>query len=290
MRAFLAQTRVQLQRYIEFDGQLKQELPGGHTTEAGAFVEPDFAHFIEYAASDSQDVMRQKLLDAATLVDTTLFRAYMLVSPSLAGSLFRLDNFCSAEVVEEKLYANGRYNELVDFLWGKRLYGEALALLEKLGKAETQEDTSDDFRGPDRTIRYLQQLPFEQIDLILQHARWPLQADPEAGLQIFVADTENAESLPRDKVIEYLEGFGSSLVLPYLEHVIAELEDSNTGFHDKLARLYISSVKGNMQSSTDVNAAARQQKLESFLRSSKSFDKNAILKALPIDGNLSRSQ
>lgn len=248
-------------------------------------ISPDFAHFVEYSQTDDQETMRHKLVEVATLVDTTLFRAYMLVSPSLAGSLFRLDNFCSAEVVEEKLYANGRYNELVDFLWGKRLHAEALKLLEQFGKEKSSDEAMVDFRGPSRTIRYLQQLPFEQIDLILQHAEWPVQADPKSGLQIFVADTENAESLPRDKVLQFLENHGQPLVIRYLEHLIDEWDDSTSAFHDRLARLYIDSVKGDVPSSDDdTQQGDWQQKLEKLLTSSKQFDKNSTLKELPQDG------
>ena len=228
--------------------------------------------------------MRQKLLDAAILVDTTLFRAYMLVSPSLAGSLFRLDNFCSAEVVEEKLYESGRYNELLDFLGGKKLHQEALTLLEKFGKDESHDEALEDFRGPTRTIRYLQQLPFELIDLILQHARWPLQVEPTSGMQIFVADTENAESLPRDKVVDFLTSVDPSLVTRYLEHIINELDDKTSSFHDRLARLYIDAVKSQAEPTSDDKDVSWQQKLDTFLRSSKHFDKNGILKTLPTDG------
>lgn len=284
LRAFLAQTRVQIQKYINFDGSLKQELPGPHRSEAGALIEPDYAHFFDYDESMTQADLQKQLFDAATLVDTTLFRAYMLVSPSLAGSLFRLDNFCEAEVVEDKLYESGRYNELVDFLWGKKLHGEALELLEKFGKDTSEDEALEDFRGPSRTVRYLQQLPFERIDLIIKHATWPLREHPDEGIQIFIADTENAETLPRDKVIQFLDAFDSAIVLQYLEHIIHELDDKTAAFHDRLIRLYLSAVKGEAPHRDTGDVVHWQQKLESFLRSSKTFDKNGILKELPSDG------
>lgn len=284
LRAFLAQTRVQLQKYINFDGSLKQELPGPRRSEAGALIEPDYAHFFNYDESMTQASLEMELFDVATLIDTTLFRAYMLVSPSLAGSLFRLDNFCEAEVVEDKLYESGRFNELIDFLWGKKLHTEALELLEKLGKDTSQADTLKEFRGPSRTVRYLQQLPFEQIDLILKHATWPLREYPQEGIQIFIADTENAETLPRDKVIQFLETFDPSIVLRYLEHIVQELDDKTAAFHDRLVRLYLAAVKGEAQFGDQGDVLHWQQKLESFLSLSKNFDKNGILKELPTDG------
>jgi 6-phosphofructo-2-kinase/fructose-2,6-biphosphatase 2 len=41
------------------------------------------------------------------------------------------------------------------------------------------------------------------IDLILEFAEWPLRQDPELGMEVFLADTENAETLPRDKVLNF---------------------------------------------------------------------------------------
>ena len=64
----------------------------------------------------------------------------MLARPGLAGSLFRLDNFCDPIVIKEKLYETGRYADLIDFLHGKRLHREALELLEKFGK-DTENET-----------------------------------------------------------------------------------------------------------------------------------------------------
>ena len=42
------------------------------------------------------------------------------------------------------------------------------------------------------TVGYLQNLPPEMIDLILEFAEWPLRLNPELGMDRFLADTENA--------------------------------------------------------------------------------------------------
>jgi len=49
--------------------------------------------------------------------------------------------------------------------------------------------------------------------------------DPNLGMEIFLADTENAETLPRDKVVSFLQGIDVNLAVKYLEHVINELND-----------------------------------------------------------------
>jgi hypothetical protein len=272
LRAFLAQTRVQLQKYINFDGTLK----------AGALENHEaYEHIVNEAQDGASSDWQQRLFETATLVDTTLFRAYMLVSPSLAGSLFRLDNFCSPEVVEEALYANGRYNELIDFLHGKRLHKDALEMLEKFGKGDNTGEIDETFAGPAKMVRYLQQLPPEMIDLILKFAEWPLREDSDLGMEIFLADTEIAETLPRDEVVSFLDKVEPSLSLRYLEHIIIELDDQTPSFHDRLVTLNLDRLK---QAGTDEERSTWQKKLEDFLQSSKQYNKYRALRDLPTDG------
>lgn len=49
--------------------------------------------------------MPEQLLSFAQLVDTALFRAYLVVRPGLVGSLCRIENWCEVGEVEEELRA-----------------------------------------------------------------------------------------------------------------------------------------------------------------------------------------
>lgn len=278
LSGFLAQTRKQIQRYLDFDKNIKnpEDLEGG-----GA---PPFAHFVIEATVDDQKDWLQRLRETAVLVDTSMFRAYMFTSPSLAGSLFRLDNFCDPKVVEEKLYENSRYAELIDFLGGKKLHQEALELLEKLAKDDDKSDIEESLKGPRRTVEYLQQLPFEQIDLILRFAKWPLEADPGAGMQVFVADTANAEELPRDRVYEFLREIDLGLAVQYLEHVISEYRDPTPEFHESLADAYIEKLcKIPASDSGEPISTSLQERLEAFVASSTHLSSSRVLKRMPED-------
>lgn len=242
---------------------------------------PPYADLVVTDIQNTKSVdWSEQLLQTAIAVDTTLFRAYMHASPRLAGSLFRIDNFCAPEVVEEKLYESGNYVDLIDFLHGKRLHRQALELLEKLGKSESDAKVSQPLQGPQRTVAYLQQLPPEEIDTILRFATWPIENDPRLGMQIFTADTNNAESLPRDKVLEFLQGIGPGLTIQYLEHIIEELNDSSTIFHEHLIELYLSSLQDKRVQPTD----DLQSKLETFLRRRSHFDSGRMLNEVPDDG------
>ena len=222
------------------------------------------------------------LLQIAKLVDTTLFRVYMFVSPSFAGPLFRIDNFCDPDVVNEKLIEAGRYNDLVDFFYGKKLHRQALELLKRYGDVDQVDEAAPQLEGSRRTISYLQSLPPEMIDLILQFADWPLRRTPELGMEIFVADTENAETLPRLPVLQFLETIDKKLALKYLEHITQELNDTTPDFHQRLVNIYIDELKaGNFEN--DNERAKWQDKTLEFLKTSKNYQPYKVLSQLAKD-------
>ncbi|KAL8838320.1 MAG: hypothetical protein Q9176_005131 [Flavoplaca citrina] len=279
LRPFLVQARTRMQQYLNPDGTLKdargdQSLEVTNVQEAQELL---LAH-----APGSREERRKQLVETAKLVDTTLFRAYMYASPSLAGPLFRLDNFCDPDVVKEKLIETGRYTDLVDFYYGKKLHEQALELLQKFGKQSQAEESSSQLAGPQRTISYLQSLPAEMIDLILRFADWPLDVDPQLGMEVFLADSENAETLPRQRVLNFLSSKDKALAEKYLKHVIEELNDTTPSFHQKLVDIYIQGLKEGKF----VDDSSRKQWEEhtlSFLKSSRYYQPYKALQKLPAD-------
>ena len=227
----------------------------------------------------------QPLQSLAILVDTTLFRAYMYASPSLAGPLFRIDNFCDPEVVNEKLMETGRYHDLVDFFFGKKLHRQALELLKKFGEADKEDEAAPQLHGPGRTVAYLQNLPPEMIDLILNFAQWPLKKDPDLAMEIFVADTENAETLPRPKVLGFLQDIDRKLAVKYLEHIIDELNDTTPNFHQRLADIYIQGLKADDFESESERDRWKKKAL-AFLRQSQNYQPYKALNQLPGNGKV----
>ena len=276
--SFLAQSRVQIQKFLSTDGTLKVPID-----EKDAAEKPPFKYLIDLPAEITTPDWQTELLDVAKLVDTTLFRAYMHALPSLAGPLFRLDNFCDPRVVEDKLYEHGRYQDLIDFLYGKKLHREALEELARFGKNEAADEVMPALRGPGRTVAYLQQLPPEMMDIILEFAEWPIRTEPEVGMQVFTADTENAENLPREQVLEFLTGVDKGLAIQYLEHVINELGDTSPEFHQLLVDFYLERLKSdNFITESDKKPA--REKLEEFLTTSTRYNKVKTFNQLPPDG------
>ncbi|KAF1924659.1 glycoside hydrolase family 28 protein [Didymella exigua CBS 183.55] len=280
LQSYLAQCRVQIKRYMDTDGNLKEPLPEPSDSQQELLPKPPFHHFIQETSGHVDWVAR--LLDVAQLVDTTLFRAYMLTKSTLAGSLFRLPNFCEPDVVQEKLYETGRYADLIDFLHGKKLHRHALELLEKFGKNEADEEVAPALQGPQRTVGYLQQLPPEMIDLILEFAEWPLRTDPALGMDVFLADTQNAEELPRHQVLAFLEGLDLKLAVKYLEHVIEELNDLTPDFHQKLVDLFLERLRSG-EFEDEAEKGRWRERLQTFLKTSGSYNNYRVFKQLSPD-------
>lgn len=278
--SFLTQARITIQKYLDTDGTLKED-PPAMDKETGL---PHFAHLLPQSVFESKDNVvdwQGQLLGVARLVYTTLFRAYMMVSPSLAGPLFRIDNFCDPDVVQASLYENHRYNDLIDFLRGKKLHRQALELLVKFGQGEIEGEVPDGMSGPERTATYLKQLPPEQIDLILEYAAYPIREEPSIGMDIFLADTDNAERLPKEQIVEFLANIDHNLEIRYLEHIINELRSDIPDFHQKLVDRYLELLKSSETDSTE--RSSTKSKMEAFLRKSQHYNKAAMRRQLPTD-------
>ncbi|KAI5855533.1 SPX-domain-containing protein [Durotheca rogersii] len=260
LNSYLAGTRARLQRWIDpATGKLKLGKPATNV-DSSLSIDENLDALLTHPRSESDEQLEQELRETFTLVDTTLFRGLMFVTPALAGSLFRIPNFCDPAVVNEHLLKHNRYNELVDFFYGKKLHREALTLLRKFGDTDAESEVAtldlnghdeaevaipEQLRGPQRTIKYLQNLPPEMIDIILEFASWVLRRNPDQGLEIFVADSENAETLPREKVVNYLGTIHVYLEIRYLQHIITELEDGTPDFHNRLVELLVQALKAD---------------------------------------------
>ncbi len=279
LQGFLADVRRRLKPFFNNDQTLK-DASEVQTFDRDASSERTLEHLLDLPSLENID-RGQRLRDVASLVDTTLFRTHMYATPSLVGSLFRIPNFCDPGVVMEKLEETGRYNDLIEFLFGKRLHRQALERLQKFGRTEEGDEDAAPSRGPARTVTYLQNLPPELIDLILEFAEWPLRTDPELGMQIFTADTENAETLPRERVLKFLEKIDTTLALRYLEHVVDELNDQTPELHQRLLTLYFDRLRQPSISTAEKNELP--SKFLTLLRTSTQYSPARLLGTLPRD-------
>ncbi|RDB25711.1 Vam6/Vps39-like protein [Hypsizygus marmoreus] len=173
----------------------------------------------------------EQLLRCAQIVDTALYKSYLVIRPSLLGSLCRIPNWCDVEEVEEDLRGRQKFAELIDLYNGKQMHAKALTLLRQLGEKETD---VEDKLSP--TIQYLQKLGPEHLQQIFESARWIFETDPDTAFLIFTS--EDVE-LPRQEVSDYLADIDPRISARYLEYIIEERNEESTAFHDRLAELYL---------------------------------------------------
>lgn len=279
LSSYLAGARARLQRVIDpATGKLKPRRPTTGSTEE------DFKSLLRSLRQESDDKLEKEVKEAFGLVDTALFRAYMYSRPTLASSLFRIPNFCDPDVVKERLVEHNRFNELVDFLHGKKLHRQALELLRKYGSPAKPDPVAPSLHGPGRTVMYLQTIPPEMVDLILEFSEWTLQRDPKLGMEVFIADSENAETLPRGRVVHFLRRIDPALERQYLEHVIGELNDATPEFHDRLVELMVKQLKGGK--AEDEGRHVLMERFVQFLRQSRQYGFTKAFGMIPRDGTV----
>lgn len=279
LRGFLAGTRARLQRVLDpVSGKLKTKVSQSDSSEEA------LKSLISTTGGrdESDDVLEQQLQETFKIVDTCLFRAYMFSAPTLASSLFRIPNFCDPDVVNEKLVEHDRYNELVDFFYGKRLHRQALELLKRFGEGEEPDERAPSLHGPARTVGYLQNLPPEMIDLILEFSEWALRRAPDMAMEIFLGDTENAETLPRERVVRFLGAIDTRLEVRYLEHIINELNDLTPEYHERLVDLLVKQLRG--ADARDAEWEQDMSRLLGFLKESRQYSLTRAFTLLKGDG------
>lgn len=280
LRGFLAGTRARLQRVLDpVTGKLKHKPSQPDSSEDAL---KSLLMSTTGGKNESDEELERHLQETFKRVDTCLFRAYMFSVPSLASSLFRIPNFCDPEVVNEKLLEHDRYNELVDFFYGKKLHRQALELLKKFGDRDEPAEKAPGLHGPQRTVMYLQNLPPEMIDLILEFSEWTLRKAPDIAMEVFLGDTENAETLPREKVVHYLDEIDTRLEIRYLEHIIEDLNDLTPDFHNRLVELFAQQLKGS--DARDKEWEAQMGRMVIFLKESSQYSLIKAFNLLKGDG------
>ncbi|KAK9455764.1 vacuolar sorting protein 39 domain 2-domain-containing protein [Dipodascopsis uninucleata] len=217
-----------------------------------------------------------------TLVDTTMLRCYILINPQLVGPLVRLDNHCDQQTVKEELIKCGRFTDLIDYYYSKKMHREALLLLKDLGEGKKD---AIELLGPEPTVRYLQRLDNNYLDIIFEFAKWPLHCDEIYGCEIFMSNTSESESLSRSEVTKYLQGISNSLFRKYLEFIIFEGKDLSPDLHNQLALAYLEDVKSNLfiYPMDDTMVVEPMTKFLKLLKESSQYKPEKIMSSIPRD-------
>ncbi|KAF9007557.1 hypothetical protein BDQ17DRAFT_1350883 [Cyathus striatus] len=205
----------------------------------------------------------EQLLRFAQIVDTALYKSYLVIRPILLGSLCRLPNWCEISEVEEDLRARQKFAELRDLYHGKKMHSRALDLLRELSEKETDIELK---LSP--SISYLQKLGPEHIDQIFNSARWIFDQDVDMAFEIFTS--EDVE-LPRQPVADFLESIDPRICARYLEYLIDERQEDSHEFHNRLAELYLKMTLSAKKRNDEKSKKEVYSKLLKFLDSNDRF-------------------
>lgn len=215
----------------------------------------------------------KSLEQTANLVDTTMFKCYTLRNKVLVGPLLRIHNYCDADVVKPVLLKLEKYQELIDFYFNRGLHTQALKQLRALSD---DENIKGQFKGPSSTVKYLQKLGNDNIDVIFEFATWPISVKESFGSAIFLNRTPQSDSLDVQRVIQYLQKTSKLLTIRYLEYVTKEKGDVSPNLHTALAIAFVEFIKCN-EDDEIIFAQARQ-----FLNSTPRYYRiERILSSLP---------
>ncbi|KAK7506799.1 hypothetical protein BaRGS_00001650, partial [Batillaria attramentaria] len=294
------------------DYRNKLEYPEKVPELEGQEVESGLLALIEYLTQKRNEVMKKDevittaIVEGNTtirskkqlsqIIDTTLLKCYLQTNEALVAPLLRLkDNNCHIEESERVLKKKEKFSELIILYETKGMHQKALNLLMKQAMRP-----DSPLKGHERTVQYLQHLGAEHLDLIFEYAEWVLKKHPEDGLKIFIEDIPEVETLPRQKVMDYLEKIDPSLAVPYLEHIVLDCDDETPEFHNRLVLLLKDRVQALMDSYIHSlpeaghlpNKAGKEPgelgenraKLIKFLHESKYYVPERLLTHFPIDG------
>ncbi|CAL9732062.1 vacuolar morphogenesis protein 6 [Monosporozyma unispora] len=209
-----------------------------------------------------------------TLLETVLFKTYILYIPSMVGPLIRVENLCDKSVVIKDLKKMKMFHELIDFYYQRKMHHDAL---EFLFNELDNEENQDEVNQPDLTIKYLKRLPNKNLKDLFHYLSKLIDTlqDVEIRNNIIKSIFENTSpvNLKRDnlKVYQFIDKIDKSLSLEYLEFIIHTIKDINPEMFANLVARYISQL-------TDVN----MDKLEEFLKSNLQYNPNEILHILEV--------
>ncbi|XP_022644314.1 vam6/Vps39-like protein isoform X2 [Varroa destructor] len=202
------------------------------------------------------------------IIDTTMLHLYINVNPNLVAALLSFkDNHCHLEESEALLKEHQKIVERIILYEQKGAHHKALQLL-----SEQALIPSSPLHGHEHTIAYLQRLSGDHFDLILEYAKWVIDAFPDDGLKIFTEGTCGRELLPRERVLQFLEKESPTLIVRYLEHLILHWHDDNVRFHNLLIHKYREQIIRITNSElNDPSVTSIREKLVDFLRTSNRY-------------------
>ncbi|ORX48192.1 hypothetical protein BCR36DRAFT_84127, partial [Piromyces finnis] len=210
----------------------------------------------------------------SNIIDTALFKVYIIINDALVGPLLRVQNNCDMDVCEVLLKSQNKYSELIDLYRGKNYHKKALDIL--ISKGELPEES---MYGPYHIITYLQKLNKTDFNLVLEYSVWVIKNYPEESLEIFTYEKFSSDEISRDIIVDHLEKHSKDVCIKYLSYIINRLNDTKSENHNKLATFYLKKILSLNEE--DEERKQYEEKLKVFLEKSTYYNPKFILSQLP---------
>ncbi|KAG5417231.1 UTP21 [Candida metapsilosis] len=265
---------------------------------------------VELEPIDIYPAVENQLEQVSIIIDTSLFLCYFHCKPMLLGPLLRLpNNKCDSKIVHECLMSNVHNHiqqrnlkqpnfikELLDFYYGRGLHREALEMMYNLAHDDKQVNHSNEddnnyddiIKSPLLTVQYLSKLTNEHLSLILEYAKWVIDADSSNSEKLFMNDSYECESYDSEMIYQFFikrKAYGTAI--RYLEWLLYESDVKDklkrskhfSAFETKLCCLYLKEI------SSEVNVDEYYERLSKILQSSEFYDPWPVLKDIPTTEN-----
>ncbi|KAJ3442907.1 cnh domain containing [Anaeramoeba flamelloides] len=235
----------------------------------------------------------QNYQEILTTIDTVLVKGYITTNTGLVLPFLRLKNSCDLIETEKLLKKKNLEKELIALYKSRGKHQEALELVEKICKK------SNNFY---EFVNYLENLNYENLDLIFQYSKPLYDIDPNQCLEIFTFDNQSKENpkgrnLPKKVILQFLKEEIPSLVIPYLEYHIFELKNKEPEFHNDLLLLYQKENKSllkKLEIETESNKLQQFAKMQgvaylrihNFIVESQYYNPGKMLTNFPMDDSL----
>lgn len=164
--------------------------------------------------------------------------------------------------------------------------------------ADEAPEDSDVEDKVDPIVNYVQKLGPDHLDLIFNASKWVFSLSPSAGLEIFIADREEVERLPRHAVSNHLSKIApKEEYAKYLEHIIHHLNENGPEFHERLIEIYMDRIRNvsktegakegeESEEKEDDSRGSEYQKLIKFLETSTQYRPDRLLARIGDDESM----
>jgi len=176
--------------------------------------------------------------DLNEIIDTCMLRACIQTNDAAIYELLGGPNRCNLKESVKMLTDATRTQDLVRLYKTKGMHLKALDILTNLSKKRGT--------GTKELIQYLKELGREHLDLIIKYSVWPLEQTPAEGIDIFMENRSEEDSLPPNVVLNHIKTLNKDaakkITIPFLEWLVNERHETNSDFHNELILEYLSKV------------------------------------------------